>query len=425
MSATISSVFDELSREVGSTLIGDPYPLFAERRRETPVMEGDIMGEFGLPAMAASADGSRPMYTLFRYEDVTAALRDAATFSSRVIMEVMEPLFGRVVLGMDGEEHRLHRGLYAPAFTRRLVESWRQEVMRPVARQMVRGIAATPDKRTNLVDLALAFPVKMIYQVIGLPEDQEAYDAFAYRALVQQLASMGINRSNPEETMNARRRGLEASNVTYEQLLGVVKERRALGSDGDDLMSRMIRSDFEGQRMTDEQIAGFIRVLLTPASETTTRSFLNVTTLLLQRPEVLDQLRQDRSLILPAIDEGMRIEPVAVVIGRITTRQVEVRGVTIPAHAGITLCTGSANRDEDVFEDPEAFNLHRKFRTGLGFGLGPHLCPGMNAARAEMHETIDALLDEMPNLRLDPDQPAPEIRGMMLRSPAAVHVVWD
>jgi cytochrome P450 len=297
--------------------------------------------------------------------------------------------------------------------------------MRPVARDMVSELAAMPEKRANLVDLALRFPVKMIYQVIGLPDDPAAYNAFAYRALVQQLASQGVNRSNPEETASARRRGLEASNETYEQMLEVVKQRRAAHTDGDDLMSRMIRSDFEGKKMSDEQIASFIRILLTPASETTTRSWLNVMTLLLQRPDAMEELWRDRSLILGAIDEGMRYEPVAVVLGRITTREVEVRGVTIPAEAGITLCTGSANHDEDAFEDPDRFDIHRKGRSGLGFGFGRHVCPGMNSARTEMYEAIDALLDELPNVRLDPDQPEPEIRGMMLRSPAALNVVWD
>ncbi len=368
------------------------------------------------------------MYTFFRYDDIHAALRDAETYSSSVINEVMEPVFGRVVLGMDGEEHRKHRGLYTPAFTRRLVDMWQQDVMRPVARTLVEELAAIPEKRVNLVEFALRFPVRMIYQIIGLPDDEKAYDEFALRALIQQLASMGVNHSNPEETALARKRGFEASSATYENMLEVVRLRRAEGADGadgDDLISRLMHAEFEGDRLSDEQVATFIRTLLTPASETTTRSWLNVMALLLERPDVLGELRADRSLILSAVDEGMRLEPVAVVLGRITTREVELRGVQIPAEAGITLVTGSGNRDPETFENPDVYDIHRQGKTALGFGFGKHVCPGMNPARMEMFEAIDALLDALPNLRLDPDAPAPEIRGMMMRSPEAIHVVWD
>ncbi len=86
MTATSSDVFAELSATLGAGAVGDPYPVFAQRRRETPVMVGDIMAEFGLPAMAQSLDGSRPMYTLFRYDDIAAALRNPEVFSSSVVM---------------------------------------------------------------------------------------------------------------------------------------------------------------------------------------------------------------------------------------------------------------------------------------------------------------------------------------------------
>ena len=427
MAITSEDVFAELSEGMGAGLMGDPYPIFAERRRTSPIMVGDIMSEeFGLPAMAASMDGSRPMFTFFRYDDVVAALRDPETFSSSVINEVFEPIVGRTVLGMDGEEHRKRRGLYMPAFTRRLVEMWQERVMRPVARSMVQRVAASPDKRANLVDLALRYPVRMIYQIIGLPPDEELYDEFARGALMVGMASQGLNPADPEENERVRARALAVAQETYEKILEIVCAKRAAGTDGDDLISRLLRVEFEGEHMGDEEVARFIRTLLTPASETTTRSWLNVMTLLLHRPEVLEEVRNDRSLILPAIDEGMRVEPVAVVLGRITTREVEVRGVKIPAKAGITLVTGSANRDEEVFERADEFDLHRESaKATLVFGHGPHLCPGMNTARMEMREAIDALLDELPDLRLDQDAAPPEIRGVMLRSPAALHVTWS
>jgi cytochrome P450 len=427
MSVTSDDVFAELSLELGAKLVGDPYPIFAERRRETPVMVGDIMSEFGLPAMAASLDGSRSMFTFFRYDDIVAALRDPETYSSSVINDVFEPILGRTVLGMDGLEHRSYRGLLMPSFTRRLVEIWQQQILRPVARRIVGELGASPDKSANLVDFGLRYPVRMIYEIIGFPADnQQSYDEFARGGLTLLIAISGVNPSDPEQTARAVGRAIQESQGLYGRILEIVQHKRAHDADRDDFIGHLLRAEFEGAKLTDEQIAVFVRSLLPAASETTTRTWLNVMVCLLERPDLLDELRSDRSLILPAIDEGMRLEPAAVVLGRITTREVQVRGVDIPARAGVTLAAGSGNRDPEAFENPDEFDIHRKgAKPNLSFGFGPHLCPGMNTARIEMLEAIDALLDGLPNLRLDPDSTPPTIRGMMMRSPEALRVVWD
>jgi cytochrome P450 len=424
VTASAEEIFAELSQEMGAGRVNDPYPVFAERRRTTPVGVGDVMSEFGVPSMAASVGDGRPLFTFYRYSDVVGALRDADTYSNSLINEVFEPFVGRTVLGMDGEEHRIHRGLYLPAFTRRLVEMWQESVMRPVARELAADLAARPEKRANLVEFALRFTVQMIYQIIGLPEDDEIYERFARNALTVNLASMGV-RTDPEETKRANERARAAGQDTYETLCEVVRLKRETGADGDDLICRVMRSEFEGTTMTDEQVATFIRSTLTPASETTTRSWLNVMLLLLQRPDVLEELRNDRSLILRAIDEGMRFEPTAVAIGRNTVKDTVVRGVEIPAGSGVTLVMASANRDEEAFENPDVFDIHAvRLKPTLVFGHGPHICPGMNTARMEMRETIDALLDALPHLRLDPDVEPPAVTGLMMRSANPLHVVW-
>jgi cytochrome P450 len=423
VSATSEDVFAELSAELGSATVGDPYPVFAERRRTMPVMEGDIMTEFGLPAMAQSLDGTRPMYTLFRYDDIVGALRDPGTFSSSVIMDVFEPLLGRVVLGMDGAEHRSFRGLLMPAFTRRLLEIWNNEIIRPVARELVAELA--PTKRANLVDFSLHFPVRMIYRILGFPNDQKSYDEFARAGLTMLLALSGVNPSNPEETARAIERAMRESNALYGSIEKIVEQRRAEGSEGDDFIGHLLRAEFEGERLNDDQIVTFVRSLLPAASETTTRTFLNVMTCLLERPAVMDQLRKDKSLIPKAINEANRLEAATTVLGRITTKEVELRGVRIPAGAGITLAAASGNRDEETFPDPDTFDLQREGPPGLIWGFGPHLCPGMNTARIEMYEAVDALLELLPNLRLDPSEEPPAIVGMMMRSPARLPVVWD
>ena len=121
----------------------------------------------------------------------------------------------------------------------------------------------------------------------------------------------------------------------------------------------MMRAEFEGRQLTDDELTNFFRVIVPAASETTTRTWLNVMVCLLERPDVLDEVRENRELLPAAIDEGFRLQPATPILARGTTRDVEVRGVMIPAGAGVTLVTGSANRDENTFENPDEYDLRR------------------------------------------------------------------
>jgi cytochrome P450 len=427
IASTSDDVFAELSRELGARSIDDPYPIFAQRRRTTPVMAGDIMAEFGLPARAASLDGSRPVFSFFKYDDIVEALRDSETYSSSVINEVFAPIVGRSVLGMDGPEHRTHRGLYRHAFTRQLLEVWRELILGPIAHHQADELAKTPRKRADLVQFGLRFPVRMIYEIIGFPNDEAMYEEFARSGLTMLLALSGVNPSDPDATRRNAARATAEAELLYAKVLQIVRDKRAHGVDSDDFIGHLLRAEFEGQRLNDDQITRFVRSLIPPASDTTTRSWLNVMVCLLERPDVMEEIREDRSLILSAIEEATRLEPAATIIGRITTRPVQVRGVHIPPKAGINLVTGSGSRDEDAWgDDAEEFDIHRKNkRAPLNWGFGPHLCPGMNTAKIEMAEATNALLDSLPNLRLDPDAERPQIRGMSKRSPLALPVAWD
>ena len=145
---------------------------------------------------------------------------------------------------------------------------------------------------------------------------------------------------------------------------------------------------------------------------------------LLERPALLERVRADRSLMRKVIDEGMRWETASQFLARQAVVDVEFHGVTVPAGAALSLCSGSANRDEAVFDNPDAFDIDRPPRTNVGFGAGPHLCLGMMIAKSEMEAMLDCLLD-LPNLRLDPEAGPPRILGAQLRGPRALHAIWD
>jgi cytochrome P450 len=421
---TSDEIFAELSDAFGATTIDDPWDVFAEKRRTTPVMEGDIMAEFGLPSFAGRG-GERPVYSLFRYDDLTAALKAPSAFSSSIWLETFEPLAGRVILGLDGEEHRKWRGLLLPVFTRKAVESWEEAVVRPLAEQ---GLEELQDgKRADLVKFAQRFPVRMIYAIIGLSDAEGDYERFQSLAL-QMMLGLSVE-SDPEKfdlMMERYQRAMKAAEDLWELVLPVVQKRRAEGADGDDLISHMINAEFEGGHLDDEQIAGFLRALLVAATENVTRMFLNTATLLLERPELLERVREDRSLLAPVTAEAERYESPIGILARITTRDVEVGDTTIPEGAAVILVMASGNRDESVFSDPDSFEPGREEAAkSLSFGAGRHSCPGMNIARAEITNALNVLLDKLPNLRLDPDAEAPRIVGVHARGPATLCVAWD
>jgi len=205
----------------------------------------------------------------------------------------------------------------------------------------------------------------------------------------------------------------------------VVSERRAEGASGDDLISRLINAEYQGRSLDDNEIATFVRTLLPAASETTTRTFGTLMSLLLQNPEVLERVRNDRSLVNKAIDEAVRFEPVATFKVRQAAKDLEIRGVAIPKGAMVQCIVTSANRDEDAFENADKFDIDRKPKPSFGFGFGPHMCIGQFVAKTEINCALNAILDLMPNIRLDPDKPGPQIVGAQLRGPHYLHVLWD
>ncbi len=424
MSSAGAAIFAEISESYGSGAIDDPYPLFTERRQTTPVMAGDIMVELGLPSAAAAHQAERRTFTLFRYDDISGALRDAGTFSSSIWIELFEPLLGRVILGMDGEEHRAWRGLLMPVFTRQSVRTWDETILRPVARQYVDEME--PAKHADLVEFAFKFPLRVIYEIIGFTDDPEAYEEFQATALSILLA-LAVETDPAKAELMARNigRAVQAAQDLYAGVKPVVERKRAEGATGHDLISHLIRTEFEGGKLDDEQITVFVRSILPAATENTTRQFLNTLTLLLERPTLLDAVRRDPEKLMPAIVEGERCETPAMVVPRITTRDVEVRGVTIPAGSAVLLALGSGNRDEEAFPNPDEFRIDRPGPHPFAFGFGAHICPGMSTARLEIRAMLEALFDRLPNLRFDPDVEQPRIRGVNFRGPSSLPVVWD
>lgn len=399
----------------------DLHAIYRDMRRNSPIIAENFMGRLGVPNIAG-LDANRPTFTVFKYKEVMAVLRDAASYTSGFIAEGLGSFFdGLILTGMDGEAHKKARALLQPIFMPEVVNTWRDTKMAPIVRdEFLRPLVA--QKKADLMDFGLLFPIRVIYALIGFPDNDPGkvrqYAAWA-------LAILAGPQVDAEKAAQARQAAMEAAKALYDATHEAVIEVRRNGAGGDDLISRLIRAESDGRRFDDHEVTTFVRSLLPAAAETTTRTFGTTMTLLLERPELLARVRADRSLVPKAIDEAIRLEPVATFKVRQAAQDLELAGMAIPKGAMVQCIVSSANRDEETFERSEEFDIDRKPKPSFGFGFGPHMCIGQFIAKTELQVAINGVLDLMPNVRLDPEQAPPRITGAQLRGPKHVHVIWD
>jgi cytochrome P450 len=400
---------------------GDIHAACRDMRAKSPIFIGDFIQQFGVPTNAGMQQGTRPTFALFRYQDVMNVLRDATNYTNGFIAEGLGAMFdGLIILAMDGDQHRKVRALLQPAFMPDTVNKWRDQIDRVIRKDFLEPLVAR--KKADLMEFGLHFPIREMYALMGFPTDNpDAYEKYAAWA----LAMVGGNQIDPAKAPEARRAAGAAVKLLYDAIKEVVVKRRAEGCQGDDLIGRLLRAEHEGHRLDDHEVVTFVRSLLPAAGETTTRTFSSVITMLLTVPGLLDRVRGDRALVPKLIDETVRYEPVATFKVREAAREVEFHGVKIPKGAFIQCMVVSANRDDEVFENGETFDIDRKAKPSFGFGFGPHMCIGQFIAKVELTCAINAILDLMPNLRLDPAMPPPVIEGAQLRGASHVHVLWD
>jgi cytochrome P450 len=347
------------------------------------------------------------LFTAYSYEAVHSVLGDGATFSSAGYADIMGVVFGKSILQMDEPEHGAYRGVLQQAFTKRAMERWETDLVGPLVDRTIDGFV--DDGRVDLVrHLLFPFPLAVIAALLGLPED----DLERFHRLAVELIGVMVDWD----------RAVKASAALKDYFATMVEQKRA--EPRDDMISVLASAEQDGQRLTDDDIFAFCRLLLPAGAETTYRSSSNLMFGLLTDPQQLDALRGDRSLIPQAIEEGLRWEPPLTIISRTATRDAEVCSTEIPEGATVICNLGSANHDEQRWEDPDRFDIRRPRHPHIGFAHGPHLCLGLHLARMETSVALNLLLDRLPDLRLDPDAPEPYITGTTFRAPPRLDVIW-
>jgi len=399
------AVFDQ---SVGVGQVVDIHPVFHEMRAQCPVHEGMFHEQFGMEtSMADAMVGDRVPYAVLSFDAVQQVLKDGETFSSSGYADSIGLVMGHSILEMDEPEHHRYRSLIQQAFTRKEMERWEVELVTPIVDGLIDEFADRGS--AELVrDLFWPFPVHVIAGMLGLPT--EGLTQFHRRAVELITIAVEIER------------GLEASQWLYDYFAAIIAQRRA--DPRGDVISVLVEAELDGQRLTDDEIIAFLRLLLPAGAETTYRSSSNLMFGLLSNPDQLSALRDDRSLMQQAIEEGLRWEPPLTGIGRTAMRDVELAGVTIPAGSPVAVEMGSANRDPSRWENPDAFDIHRKMQPHMAFAHGPHTCLGMHLARMETTVVINRVLERLPDVRLDPAADDVHISGLMFRAPNALPVVF-
>jgi cytochrome P450 PksS len=374
------------------TFLEDPYPVYRRMRQRDPVYWSNALGH----------------WVLTRYDDVLAATRNRALSSVLTEVFVREQLrgsdpalaadFARVnkemMLMKDGKDHHRLRVLGNHAFTPSALQRW-QSVIENVVDRLLDEVL--PFGRMDLIgDLAEPLPAIVIAELFGIPP---ADRAMFHKWSMASARFFGGAVGDPEQ---AARAANEASLNQERYFRNLLEERRR--QPGDDLMSLLLKGQEEGQ-LTVQEVCAQCTLLLGAGHITTMDQLGNTVLALLKNPEQMDRLRDDPALVWSAMEEGLRYDGTVQLLQRIAREDLTLCGQTIRKGDLIYLSLGAANRDPDVFVEPDRFDVGRADNRHLAFGAGPHICLGMTLARRELDISLGRLVQRMPRLRFDEERP--------------------
>jgi cytochrome P450 len=345
----------------------DPYPHYQQWRENLPVFKDENSGE----------------WIISRHEDVLRALKDHKQFSSSAFAESEQSAVALPLLSDDPPRHTKLRALVNRAFTSRTLKDIEADI-NTLSHSLADAIGTgTP------VDIAEAFtihlPVAVISQMMGIPVERG--DDF-------KRWSDALTGTSEAANMEERMPDIIEMASFFSAL---IPDRRA--NPGDDLISKVVNAEVDGEQLSDEDIAGFCMLLMIAGNETTTNLLSNLLHYAASHPGLWEELRADRGKIDAAIEEILRYDAPVQFVFRTVTKDMNLHGQKLRAGDLAILLMGSANRDTAQHEAPDEFRLDRAPNSHLTFGLGIHFCIGAPLGRMEARMGLEALLDRFSAVR--------------------------
>lgn len=367
--------------------------------------------------MRASApvyfDPQREIWNVFRYSDVKRVLSDFHVFSSKFGEPGSETPITNSMISADPPLHTRLRSIVSKAFTPNSVAKLEPRIT-GIANQLLDE--AVPRGAMDVIgDFAEPLPVTVIAELLGIPvEDRRKFKEWSD-------STVGVTNTGYGQT--SRR---DTQHELAEYFSEVLRDRGS--NPGNDLISSIVTSKVDTQRLTHEEALGFCLLLLVAGNETTTNLIGNAIRILTEKngEQTLSRLRRDPSLIPSAVEEVLRYESPVQSMFRITVVDTELGDKKISAGQTVLSWIGSANRDESVFPSPDDFNVERKPNPHIAFGHGIHMCLGASLARLEAKVALTTLIGRFDQLqRQNPDQTPEPIKNIIIHGVRHLPIVFS
>jgi cytochrome P450 len=367
----------------------NPYPIYDQIRSASPVLHEPQSG----------------LWMLFDYECVKRALTDHQAFSSR-----HGPAEWMIFL--DPPRHSKLRGLVSQAFTPRSIENLAPRI-REISSQLL-DRAMGQEEMDLSTEFSVPLPMAVIAEMLGLPiSDRPRFTKWNDAILNM---SHTVATATPAAAMESVINDFRAATVEMDDYLtGLLEERRQ--SPKDDLLTRLVQSELDGERLTQPDILGFFQLLLLAGSETTTNLINNAILCFIENPDQLARLRAEPELLPSAIEEVLRFRAPLQWMFRLTTCDLEMHGQTIPTGKVVLAMIGSANRDPKQFHDANRFDVTRNPNPHIAFGHGIHFCLGAALARLEAKIALTEFFNRVDEFRLAGDEPWEPRKGLHVHGP--------
>lgn len=379
----------------------NPYPYYEELRRYAPVYQVEGAG----------------LWVVSRFDDVVFVVKHPELFSSAPMnfQAAREGLFSAgaaTIIGADPPVHTRLRTLVNRGFTPRRIADLEPRI-RAIGAELVAGLRGRQEVDLT-ADLSIPLPVIVIAELLGV----EAERRTDFKRWSDSIVTV-ISGSPTEEESALLRPHMKAFRDYFEE---VVAQRRECPKD--DLISALVRAQESEQALTPEEVIAFAALLLVAGNETTTNLIGNAVLALLNHPNELAKVRANRQLVPSLVEETLRYDGPVQGLFRMTTREVELAGTTIPTGAVVMPLFASADRDEREFPDPDRFDITRNADGHVAFGFGIHFCLGAALARLEARIALEALLFDLPPFVRAGNGPVERINSIFLRGPKALPMVF-